>query len=500
MQYKGTGALLIKDLDAKQGIVSAYWSAFNNKDDGADIVVPGAWAKTIAERGPHSKQPRIKFLWQHEEKMLVAKPDELIEDATGLLATYQIPPTTLGQDILILYEYGVISEHSVGYTIERAIWDANKAARLLQECVLWEGSAVTWGMNSETPTVSVKALTHPGYLDGLAAQAKKIDDLLHNGRLRNDDLCESLERDLKALHVALAPTQAESQPYTIEGVLTAMSDLTKRIKKTDTATEPEPAPATPPAPAPAPRSPIKARDFDTIYSQDRSARDLMRDLDGLTDTLEDALTELLLNNGGNPDSADAPTVDTILSQFTARVQTWFAAAQQSDSWDDIADAAQSEATYMAQPQTYYDYWCSNDRAERRGFKAASTPAEPREMPDAPDRLNKSGRQISGANRSTITKALDGMSGAMEEMKSHHAAIADLMKATDPANQADDTDESNVDEDTGPDTTASKTRRATAEHPSQTGTTHQEKSESFDLAAALADLDALKTRLSTAVKG
>src|SRR5579863_9718285 len=84
MQFKGTGSLLVKDLDTKQGIVQAYWSAFGNKDEGGDIVQPGCWAKSIQERGPKSRQPRIKFLYQHEEKMVIAKPSALVEDSMGL--------------------------------------------------------------------------------------------------------------------------------------------------------------------------------------------------------------------------------------------------------------------------------------------------------------------------------------------------------------------------------------------------------------------------------
>ncbi len=191
MQFKGTGTLLVKDLDSKQGIVQAYWSAFGNKDDQGDIVQPGCWAKSIAERGPASRQPRIKFLYQHQETMVIAKPSALVEDRAGLLATYQIPPTTLGKDVLILYEYGVLTEHSVGYETVLTKYDPQTAARLLIECALWEGSVVTWGANPATPVVAVKSLTQPAYLTALADRAQKLDRLLHSGALRSDALCDS---------------------------------------------------------------------------------------------------------------------------------------------------------------------------------------------------------------------------------------------------------------------------------------------------------------------
>lgn len=228
MQFKGTGTLLVKDLDTKRGIIQAYWSAFNNIDDGNDIVDPGCWAKSIRERGPQAKQPRIKFLWQHQETMILGKPSELVEDSSGLLATSQIVPTTLGKDCLLLYEFGVISEHSVGYEVVQSRWDPKTGARHLVECVLWEGSACTWGMNSQTPTVSVKALMQPNTLTDMADRAAKLDNLLHNGNLHSDALCETLDRELKALHAALAPADA-GQPYTIQGVTQSMNQLADRL-------------------------------------------------------------------------------------------------------------------------------------------------------------------------------------------------------------------------------------------------------------------------------
>lgn len=230
MQFKGTGTLLVKDLDIKQGIVSAYWSAFGNVDEQKDVVDRGFFKKSILERGPKSAQPRIKFLYQHDEKMLVAKPSELIEDTVGLLATYQIPPTTLGKDILILYEYGVLTEHSIGYETLLTSWDHKLGARHLIEGILWEGSAVTWGANELTPVVAVKSLNDPSRLQEMASRAQTLDKLLHDGSLRCDDLCATFERELKALSDALAPTtSAPDRPYEIKSVLDGIDDLTNRL-------------------------------------------------------------------------------------------------------------------------------------------------------------------------------------------------------------------------------------------------------------------------------
>lgn len=221
----------VKDVDAARGVVCGYASSFNVVDDGNDMVLPGAFTKTIAHQGPGSRQPRIKFLYQHDTTQILGVPQLLKEDGFGLYFEAKIAPTTLGRDVLTLYQEGCITEHSIGYETVEAEWDRSHAVRLLKELRLFEFSSVTFGMNPETPTVAVKSLTDPDRLSAIATKAAKLDALLHDGALLSDALCESLERELKALHAALAPTPAAaSQPYTIGSVLSSMNDLTSRLQ------------------------------------------------------------------------------------------------------------------------------------------------------------------------------------------------------------------------------------------------------------------------------
>ena len=62
--------------EIKQGIVEGYFALFNNKDLDGDIIERGAFAKTLAERGPTGKQ-LIKYLLDHDTKKVVAKITEL---------------------------------------------------------------------------------------------------------------------------------------------------------------------------------------------------------------------------------------------------------------------------------------------------------------------------------------------------------------------------------------------------------------------------------------
>lgn len=147
-----TLASSITDVMEKQGIVEMYWSAFGNRDSDGDIILPGAYAKTIAERGP-SGTDRIKFLLMHDPWMgPIGKPLALKEDDHGLWARVKMLATQAGREALLGYVDDVW-EHSVGIDV---VTRGEDDLSYIVEARLWEGSAVTWGANPLTPTLSVK--------------------------------------------------------------------------------------------------------------------------------------------------------------------------------------------------------------------------------------------------------------------------------------------------------------------------------------------------------
>src|SRR5690606_5105456 len=145
------------------GIVVHYWSSYGNTDSDGDVIERGAYDKSLAQWEAEGAT-RIKFLWQHDVHEPIGVPLQLWEDPNGpgpdggLRAVTKISPTARGRDCLILYDEGVLTEHSVGIDIIRR--SASDRARVV-EAHLWEGSVVTWGANALTPFVGMK--------DGLAA-------------------------------------------------------------------------------------------------------------------------------------------------------------------------------------------------------------------------------------------------------------------------------------------------------------------------------------------
>ncbi len=112
-----SGQLLasIKDADIKQGIVTGYFASFNTLDSDNDIIMPGAFAKTIMEMGPASAKPRTKHLLNHDTGQPLGLLMTLKEDMTGLYYESKIGDHSLGVDFMKMVDCGLITEHSIGY-------------------------------------------------------------------------------------------------------------------------------------------------------------------------------------------------------------------------------------------------------------------------------------------------------------------------------------------------------------------------------------------------
>jgi len=226
----------IKDVDVQTGIVTGYFSIFGNLDSDGDIVMPGAFRKTIKENGPESGKPRILHLYQHDPMSPIGKPHVLKEDKKGLYFETKISDTSLGKDVLQLYRDKVLSEHSIGYQIVKREVDESGKERTqkLTELKLWEGSTVSWGANMEALVSTVK--TEGQGSESWNILIKKLDALQSavNGNY-TDDTARQLElyfNQLKQLTISLLTEKPEQstlkkEPIDIDKL---MSKLLTQIK------------------------------------------------------------------------------------------------------------------------------------------------------------------------------------------------------------------------------------------------------------------------------
>jgi hypothetical protein len=185
----------IMDLNPKQGIVTGYFSKFNNVDSDGDIIRPGAFTKTIKENGPQSSLPRIKHLLNHDPSLPLGVLKTLTEDSYGLVYESQIGSHEGGEDFIKMVESGLITEHSIGFKIikrnqiqsyENYLKNPSAGQYEITEVKLYEGSSLTaWGANPLTPITSLKSLND---LDMLVAKHEAIEKFCRNSSATDDTI------------------------------------------------------------------------------------------------------------------------------------------------------------------------------------------------------------------------------------------------------------------------------------------------------------------------
>ena len=190
--------LSVKDVDTAGRRVKLMLSKFNNIDSDGDVIVKGAFAKSILERGPESTSNRkIKYLRYHDFEHPVGVFKQLEEAADGLIAYGDLGRSTKGNDAFLDYQDGIITEHSIGFqTINDKIEVREDGIQILKELILWEGSAVTFGANAETPMMSVSKGNSVEYLEKLNKKMYGLTNALKNGK-GTDERLEVIEMNLR---------------------------------------------------------------------------------------------------------------------------------------------------------------------------------------------------------------------------------------------------------------------------------------------------------------
>ncbi len=141
---------------ATTGTFAGYAAVFNREDLGHDIILPGAFAKSLASR----KTDGIRMLFQHDPAEPIGVWDELREDAHGLYAKgHLLPDVARSREVLALITGGAIDGLSIGFRAVRAAKEAKTGLRRISEIDLWEISVVTFPMQPDARIGAVKS--HP---------------------------------------------------------------------------------------------------------------------------------------------------------------------------------------------------------------------------------------------------------------------------------------------------------------------------------------------------
>lgn len=145
--------------DDKSGFIEGYASVFNNVDTGGDVVLPGAFKKTLKER---LAKNFIKLVDSHNihegTSAVIGVVSEAKEDDTGLWFKGRLSSVARAQDVRTKVREGILDSTSFGYDTVKA--SAGKdGVNYLKELKLYEVSVVIWGMNPLASLTAVKSAT-----------------------------------------------------------------------------------------------------------------------------------------------------------------------------------------------------------------------------------------------------------------------------------------------------------------------------------------------------
>ena len=136
------------------GTVEGYASLFGELDAARDMVMPGAFTRTLKSRGLR----RIPMLFQHDPAEPVGIWLELREDQHGLYARGRlIPDVTRARELYALLKAGAIDGLSIGFRTVKGRVDPRTRVRKLDALDLWEISIVTFPLAAGARVRAVKA-------------------------------------------------------------------------------------------------------------------------------------------------------------------------------------------------------------------------------------------------------------------------------------------------------------------------------------------------------
>jgi uncharacterized protein len=126
-----------------QAVFVGYASLFGKRDGSGDVVMPGAFAQSLAARGASG----IRMLFQHDPAEPVGTWLDMRETAKGLYVEGRLDINVQrGRELLSLLETGGLDGLSIGFKTVSASRDRLSGSRQLHRVDLWEISLVTFPM------------------------------------------------------------------------------------------------------------------------------------------------------------------------------------------------------------------------------------------------------------------------------------------------------------------------------------------------------------------
>lgn len=151
----------------EQGIFCGYASVFGNTDLHQDIMMPGAFKRTLDEEG------MPKMFWQHDSALPIGIWEAVHEDHKGLFVKGRLLlDLKIAQEAYALMKSGVVDGLSIGYQTRMSQKKGN--VRLITDVDLHEISLVSFAANPLARVLSVKDFDMESCLHNLMTRVREL--------------------------------------------------------------------------------------------------------------------------------------------------------------------------------------------------------------------------------------------------------------------------------------------------------------------------------------
>lgn len=186
LQFKELRSLSSKVVSAEEGIVEALVAVTGNEDDGGDVILPKAF------EFPEGR--KAKIVWSHDMQVLCGK---VLEAEEYLPGDSRLPADLIAKGLGALWfkvqfdledpdgykAFRKVKFHedlgwSIGYQAPPGTFKMKDGRRLCSKIIVWEASPVTFGMNREARSLTVKSAFERVAMGLPEAKRKAIGDLI----------------------------------------------------------------------------------------------------------------------------------------------------------------------------------------------------------------------------------------------------------------------------------------------------------------------------------
>lgn len=200
---------VVKGVEVKDNDIYGYGAAFGNVDRTGDVIMRGAFEKTIMEN-----KGSVIMLANHDKNFPLGRVTEMEEDDYGLKFKGYMSDGAKGSEYKRLMKEGVVDTFSIGYKAIR--YKRNEhGGRDIYEAKLYEISPVAIPMNPEAKLMEVKEMSFEDKREDVINRFELLAKNLGDKKLRLENEAElfKLAEEYKSVTLPsedTAPTEEES--------------------------------------------------------------------------------------------------------------------------------------------------------------------------------------------------------------------------------------------------------------------------------------------------